>query len=133
MEAVIPAEIGMPALKIAEVDLVQNNEAMRINLDLLEERREEAAIREAKSKARMENYYNSKVKNTSFKPRDLVYSNNDASRTEDTRKLGPKWEGPYEVTEALRKGAYKLRDRDGKQLPRTWNVSNLKKCYIHKM
>ncbi|GJX90909.1 reverse transcriptase domain-containing protein [Tanacetum coccineum] len=45
-----------------------------------------------------------------------------------TGKLGPKWEGSYEVTEALGKGAYKLRDRDGKQLPRTWNVSNLKKC-----
>ncbi|GKC22450.1 hypothetical protein Tco_1024600 [Tanacetum coccineum] len=48
-------------------------------------------------------------------------------------KLGPKWEGPYEVTEALGKGAYKLRDRDGKQLSRTWNMSNLKKCYVHKM
>ncbi|GJU07689.1 hypothetical protein Tco_1124119 [Tanacetum coccineum] len=76
----------------------------------------------------MEKYYNSKVKNTSFKPGDLEYRNNDASHTEDTGKLGPKWEGPYEVTEALGKGAYKLRDRDGKQLPRTWNVSNLKKC-----
>ncbi|GJY39045.1 reverse transcriptase domain-containing protein [Tanacetum coccineum] len=32
-------------------------------------------------------------------------------------QLGPKWEGPYEVIEALGKGAYKLRDRDGKQLP----------------
>ncbi|GJX33472.1 reverse transcriptase domain-containing protein [Tanacetum coccineum] len=61
MEAVIPAEIGMPTLRIAEVDLVQNNEALEINLDLLEERREEAAIREAKSKAKMEKYYNSKV------------------------------------------------------------------------
>ncbi|GKB89022.1 reverse transcriptase domain-containing protein [Tanacetum coccineum] len=132
-EAVIPAEIGMPTLRTAEVDLVQNNEALEINLDLLEERREQAAIREAKSKARMEKYYNSKVKNTSFKPGDLVYRNNDASRTKDTWKLGPKWEGPYEVTEALGKGTYKLRDRDGKQLPRTWNVSNLKKCYIYKM
>ncbi|GJS79597.1 reverse transcriptase domain-containing protein [Tanacetum coccineum] len=132
-KAVIPAEIGMPTLRTAEVDLAQKNEALGINLDLLEERREEAAIREAKSKARMEKYYNSKVKNTSFKLGDLVYRNNDASRTEDTGKLGPKWEGPYEVTEALGKGAYKLRDRDGKQLPRTWNVSNLKKCYIHKM
>nr|GEW08257.1 hypothetical protein [Tanacetum cinerariifolium]GEW09776.1 hypothetical protein [Tanacetum cinerariifolium] len=56
--------------------------------------------------------------------RDLVYRNNDAS---------PKWEGPYEVTEALGKGAYKLRDHDGKQLSRTWNISNLKKCYVHKM
>ncbi|GKD53040.1 reverse transcriptase domain-containing protein [Tanacetum coccineum] len=53
-EAVIPAEIGMPTIRIAEVDLVQNNEALEINLYLLEERREEAAIREAKSKAKIE-------------------------------------------------------------------------------
>ncbi|GKF42610.1 reverse transcriptase domain-containing protein, partial [Tanacetum coccineum] len=132
-EAVIPAEIGMPTLRTAEVVLVQNNEALEINLDLFEERREQAAIHEAKSKARMEKYYNFKVKNTSFKPGDLVYHNNDASRTEGTGKLGPKWEGPYEFTKALGKGAYKLRDRDRKQLPRTCNVSNLKKCYIHKM
>nr|GEW15640.1 reverse transcriptase domain-containing protein [Tanacetum cinerariifolium] len=49
-EAVIPTEIGMPTLRTAEVDLVQNNEALEINLDLMEERREEAAIHEAKSK-----------------------------------------------------------------------------------
>ncbi|GJT35389.1 reverse transcriptase domain-containing protein [Tanacetum coccineum] len=107
-EAVIPVEIGMPTLRTLEVDLVQNNEALGINLDLLEEQREEAAIREATSKSKME------------------------KRAEDTGKLGPKWEGPYEVTEALGKGAYKLRDRNGKQLLRTWNVSNLKKCYIYK-
>ncbi|GKG30819.1 reverse transcriptase domain-containing protein, partial [Tanacetum coccineum] len=52
-EAVIPAEISMPTLRTSEVDLVQNNEALEINLDLLEERREQAAIREAKSKAKM--------------------------------------------------------------------------------
>ncbi|GJY48844.1 hypothetical protein Tco_0438800 [Tanacetum coccineum] len=132
-EAVIPAEIGMPTLRTAEVDLVQNDEALEINLDLLEEKREQAAIREAKSKAKMERYYNSKVRSVSFKPGDLVYRNNDASRAEDTWKLGPKWEGPYKVTEALGKGAYKLRDRDGKKLPRTWNISNLKKCYVHQM
>ncbi|GJY43922.1 reverse transcriptase domain-containing protein [Tanacetum coccineum] len=131
-EAVIPAEVGMPTIRTVEVDLEQNDEALEINLDLLEERRGEAAIREARSKAKMEKYYNAKVRNTSFSG-DLVYRNNDASRAEDTGKLGPKWEGPYEVTEALGKGAYKLRDRDGKQLPRTWNVSNLKKCYVHKM
>ncbi|GJV31562.1 reverse transcriptase domain-containing protein [Tanacetum coccineum] len=101
MEAVIPAKICMPTLRTAEVDLVQNNEALEINLDLLEERREQAAIREAKSKAKMERYYNSKVRSISFKPGDLVYRNNDASRADDTGKLGLKWEGPYVVTEAL--------------------------------
>nr|GEX38463.1 reverse transcriptase domain-containing protein [Tanacetum cinerariifolium] len=82
--AVISAEIGMPTLRTLEVDLVGNNEALEINLDILEERREEAAIREAKSKAKIEKYYNSKVQNTNFKPGDLVCRNNDASRAEDT-------------------------------------------------
>ncbi|GKC50835.1 hypothetical protein Tco_1073580, partial [Tanacetum coccineum] len=110
-----------------------NDKAMEINLDLLEERREQAAIREAKSKAKMEKYYNSKVRNTSFKPGDLVYRNNEASHAKESGKLSPKWEGLYEVTEALGNGAYKLRDRNGKLLPRTWNVRNLKKCYVHEM
>nr|GEV92175.1 hypothetical protein [Tanacetum cinerariifolium] len=90
-KVVIPAEIGMPTLRTVEVNLIQNNKALKINLDLLEERKEEAAIREAKSKAKMEKkYYNSKVQNTSFKPGDLVYRNNDASRAKDIGKLGPK-------------------------------------------
>ncbi|GKE70068.1 reverse transcriptase domain-containing protein, partial [Tanacetum coccineum] len=49
-EAVIPAEIGMPTLKIAEVDLIQNNKALEINIDLLEERREEASRRHMKAR-----------------------------------------------------------------------------------
>ncbi|GJS00710.1 reverse transcriptase domain-containing protein [Tanacetum coccineum] len=99
-QAVILAEIGMPTLRTATVDMVENDEALEINLDLLEERREQAAIREAKK---------------------------------EVGKLSPKWEGPYEVTKALGKGAYKLRYHDGKQLPQTWNVRNLKKCYAHEM
>nr|GEY97866.1 reverse transcriptase domain-containing protein [Tanacetum cinerariifolium] len=38
IEAVIPAEIGMPTFKTAKVDLVRNNEPLEINLDFLEER-----------------------------------------------------------------------------------------------
>ncbi|GKB97400.1 hypothetical protein Tco_0983537 [Tanacetum coccineum] len=120
-EAVIPAEIRMPTFRTTELDIAKNDEALEINLDLIEEKREQAAIREAKSKRQMEKYYNTKVRNTSFKPGDLVYRSNEASRVEDTGKLGPKWEGPYEVTEALRKGSYKLKDRNGKEVPRTWN------------
>ncbi|GKD02644.1 hypothetical protein Tco_1177618 [Tanacetum coccineum] len=130
-KAVIPAEIGMPTLRTAEVDMVQNDEALEINLDLLEERIEQGAIREAKSNAKMEKYYNSKVRNTSFKPGDLMYRSNEASHAKESRKLSLKWEGPYEVTEALGNRAYKLRDRNGKLLPRTWNIRNLIKCYVH--
>nr|GEV48496.1 reverse transcriptase domain-containing protein [Tanacetum cinerariifolium] len=118
---------------LRECNDCQNDEALEINLDLVEEKREQAAIQEAKSKAMMEKYYNARVRNTSFKPGDLVYRSNEASYVEDGDKLGPKWEGPYEVTEALGKGAYKLRDRNGNTLPRTWNICNLKKCYVHEI
>ncbi|GJU75350.1 reverse transcriptase domain-containing protein [Tanacetum coccineum] len=47
-EAVIPAEIGMPILWTMEVDPTKNDEALEINLDLIEEKREQAAIQEAK-------------------------------------------------------------------------------------
>ncbi|GJS62271.1 hypothetical protein Tco_0657055 [Tanacetum coccineum] len=65
-----------------------------------------------------------------FIPGDFVYRSNDASHAVAGGKLGPKWEGPYEVTEALGDGAYRLRSMDGAVLPRTWNIANLKKCYL---
>nr|GEU44550.1 reverse transcriptase domain-containing protein [Tanacetum cinerariifolium] len=100
-EIVILAKLGMPTMRTTEIDMVQNDKALKLNLGLLEEKREQAAIHEARSKAKMEKYYNSKVRNTSFKPRDLVYQSNDANHVEDGGKLGPKWEGPYELMEAL--------------------------------
>ncbi|GJY92975.1 reverse transcriptase domain-containing protein [Tanacetum coccineum] len=132
-EAVIPAEIGMPTLWTAEINQTKNNEALGINLDLIEERRELSAIQEAKSKKKMEKYYNSRVRGTSFKPGEMVYRSNEASHAKDEGKLEPKWEGPYEVKESLRKGAYKLKDCKGNEMPRTWNICNLKKCYIHEL
>ncbi|GKC94924.1 reverse transcriptase domain-containing protein [Tanacetum coccineum] len=105
-EAVIPTEIGMPTFRTAELDMAKNDEALKINLELLEEKREQAAIKEAKSKRQMEKILQCQR---------------------------PKWEGPYQVIEALGKGSYRLKDRHGKELPRTWNACNLKKCYIHKI
>nr|GEY46253.1 reverse transcriptase domain-containing protein [Tanacetum cinerariifolium]GEZ12038.1 reverse transcriptase domain-containing protein [Tanacetum cinerariifolium] len=117
LKAVILAEIGMPTLRTAEVDMVKNNEALGISLDLLEEKRGQAAIHEARNKAKIKRYYNARVQSTSFRPGDFVYRSNEASHAKDGGKLGPKWEGPYEVMEALGKGAYRLRDRNGHILP----------------
>ncbi|GJR34573.1 reverse transcriptase domain-containing protein [Tanacetum coccineum] len=44
-----------------------------------------------------------RVCGTSFRPGDMVYRSNDASHARDGGKLGPKWEGPYEVAESLGK------------------------------
>nr|GEU33919.1 transposon Ty3-I Gag-Pol polyprotein [Tanacetum cinerariifolium] len=129
-EAVIPIEIGMPTYRTAAVDVVHNEEELRLNLDLLKEQRECFAIREAKAKLKMTKYYNARVHGVTFKPGDFVYRSNDASHPVHGGKLGPKWEGPYEVTKALGNRAYKLRSTDGIVLLRTWNIANLKRCYL---
>nr|GEV59537.1 reverse transcriptase domain-containing protein [Tanacetum cinerariifolium] len=111
-KAIIPTEIRMPTYRTAAVDVVNNDEELRLNLDLLEERRERAAVCEAKAKSKMIKYYNARVRGVAFKPGDFVYRSNDASHVVAGGKLGPKWEGPYEVTEALGNGAYKLQSTD---------------------
>nr|GEU57203.1 reverse transcriptase domain-containing protein [Tanacetum cinerariifolium] len=120
----------MPTYHTAVVDVVSNDEELRLNLDLFEERHERAAICEAKAKSKMTNYYNARVRGIAFKPGDFVYRGNNTSHAVASGKLGPKWEDPYEVTEALGNGAYKLRSMDGTILPRTWNIANLKRCYL---
>ncbi|GJS13585.1 reverse transcriptase domain-containing protein [Tanacetum coccineum] len=77
-------------------------------------------------------YYDAKVRGVSFRPGDFVYRANDASHAEDTGKLGPKWEGPYEVTEALGKGHTKTGETlyGQSEFAPTWNICNLKKCYL---
>ncbi|GJY73469.1 hypothetical protein Tco_0477900, partial [Tanacetum coccineum] len=43
------------------------------------ERREAAAIREARYKSKMEQYYNKKVRPAGFRPGEFVYRRNEAS------------------------------------------------------
>ncbi|GJX61633.1 reverse transcriptase domain-containing protein [Tanacetum coccineum] len=127
-EVVIPAEIGMPTFRLAEVNVDKNDEALEINLDLIEEKREQAAIREVKSKRQMEKYYNTKVRNTSFKPGDLVYRSNKANCVEDTGKLGPKWEGPYGRSGSTWEGSVQVERPRRKRTP-----ENLERLQSHRI
>nr|GEU81995.1 reverse transcriptase domain-containing protein [Tanacetum cinerariifolium] len=129
-KAVIPVEIGMPSLSCAKINQAMNDEALLLNLDILKKSRKKPRSKKQKSKAKMERYYNAKVHNTTFKPGDFVYRSNKANHAKDDRKLGLKWEGPYKVVEALKKGAYKIKNSSGDIIPRTWNIKDLKKCYL---
>ncbi|GJV51562.1 reverse transcriptase domain-containing protein [Tanacetum coccineum] len=86
-EAVIVAEIGMPTYRIAAVDTIHNDEELRLNLDLLEEKRERATICEAKAKMKMTKYYNARVCGVAFRPGDFVYHSNDASHAAAVESL----------------------------------------------
>nr|GEX64666.1 hypothetical protein [Tanacetum cinerariifolium] len=79
-EAVIPAEIGMLTYQPIQFNEALNEEEMPLKLDLIQERRETVAIREAKYKKKVEQYYNKRVRHLLFKVRDFIYRGNKASR-----------------------------------------------------
>ncbi|GJV86210.1 hypothetical protein Tco_1530148 [Tanacetum coccineum] len=61
------SEIGMPTHRTMMIREDENEDEVRLNMDLLQERREAATIREAKYKTKMEQYYNQKVRPISVK------------------------------------------------------------------
>ncbi|XP_022027868.1 uncharacterized protein LOC110929071 [Helianthus annuus] len=77
-EAVIPAEIGSPTARM-RLREEENEEDLRVNLNLLEERREIAAVREARYKKQLESYYNARMRKLNLVPGDLVLRANEAS------------------------------------------------------
>ncbi|GJY54160.1 reverse transcriptase domain-containing protein [Tanacetum coccineum] len=71
-EAVIPIEISMETKRVQDFDPKENEKRRREDLDILEERREMALIKEAHYKQRLEGYYNKNVKPSTFKPGTYV-------------------------------------------------------------
>nr|GEU85759.1 reverse transcriptase domain-containing protein [Tanacetum cinerariifolium] len=61
-EAVNPSEIGVPTYQTLMIREEYNKEEMLLNLDLLQERKETAAIQEERYKTKIEQYYNKKVR-----------------------------------------------------------------------
>jgi hypothetical protein len=123
-------EICVPSHRVEHFRSEENEEALRSNLDLIEERRVESNLKQAAYKAVVEGYYNRKVRNTVCKVGDLVLRKNEASRQVVQGKLAPNWEGPYRIKEARRNGSYVIEGMKGETVPRTWNMRNLRRFYF---
>jgi hypothetical protein len=129
-EAVVPVEIGLTTLRTSAYDDQQNEEQLRLNLDLIDEVRETAEARMKTYQEKMARHYNSKVKPKQLLIGDLVLRKVTlATRNPSEGKLGPNWEGPYKVIEVRRPGTYHLEDMNGRQLPHPWNAEHLRKYY----
>ncbi|KAK6118110.1 hypothetical protein DH2020_048159 [Rehmannia glutinosa] len=124
-EAVIPVEIGAPTFRIANFEENCNEAALRAELDLLEEKRCSAEMKNAVYKQRSERYYNSKVKERRFQVGDLVLKKITGVQPSP---LKPTWEGPFWVTTSYR-GAYQLEYLSGEKFMHPWNVAYLKRYY----
>ena len=89
-EAVAPVEVGLESPRVKFASTGRNEETLRLNLDLLEEKREQALKRTKDYQRKTTRYYDRKVRPNSFKPGDLVFKKLLPARKDPTHgKLGP--------------------------------------------
>ncbi|GKV20136.1 hypothetical protein SLEP1_g30298 [Rubroshorea leprosula] len=129
-EAVIPVEVGLPFDRSDRHDDQNKGQLLRENLDLVEEVREMARIRNMAHQSRVAKFYNKRVRARQFQVGDLVLPKAGLTNTySHMSKLAPNWEGPYMVISIQRPGSYQLADLHGCPLPFIWNIHNLRKFY----
>ena len=118
-KAVISAELRLGSLRVGTFRAESNDDGLKLHLDLLQERRDQAQITMSAYQERVSRYFNRNVKPQSFKVGDLVLQKVTLATKDPAKgKLAPNWEGPYKVISCQRPGAYYLEDQDGKVLQR---------------
>ena len=96
-----------PRIEFANTE--HNEEVLRLNLDLLEEKWEQVLKRIEDYHKKTARYYDRRVKPRNYKPGDLVLKKLLLARKDPTHgKLGPNWEEPYIVSRIVRPGNYEL-------------------------
>ncbi|XP_075075622.1 uncharacterized protein LOC142162776 [Nicotiana tabacum] len=118
VEALIPVEISELSTRYTQATEESNEEEMRINLDLLEERREATLIRMTAQKQIIERYYNQKAHLRYFKIGDFILKKVfQLKKVANAGNLSPNWEGPYRIRGIAGNGAYEVEIMEGKVLP----------------
>ena len=89
-DAIIPAEVGLTSYRVQNYMEDKNEEAMRLQLDLVDEDRATAEQRLARYQDLMSKHYNAKVRHRDFQIRDLVlWKVMGAAKDPSQGKLGP--------------------------------------------
>ncbi|GKV02814.1 hypothetical protein SLEP1_g15204 [Rubroshorea leprosula] len=97
-EAVIPVEVGLPSIRSDRQDDQNNGQLLRENLDLVEEVRQMARIKNMAHQSRVAKFYNKRVRARQFQVGDLVLRKAGLTNAySHMGKLAPNWEGPYMV------------------------------------
>ena len=116
-EAIIPVKVHMANHRVMMYQDKDNEEQLRLNLDLIDEVRTDVEHKTVKYKNLMARQYDAMVKPRCFNIGDLVLKKVSlATKNPAHGKLGPNWEEPYKIINSKRQGSYYLEALDGKKL-----------------
>ncbi|XP_074327611.1 uncharacterized protein LOC141665525 [Apium graveolens] len=115
----VPVEVGLGSLRRDRYAEEDTEVSQRLQLDLLEETRENSQLKLTTYQQLAARYYNKKVKGQLLKVGDLVLRKVITNtRIPQHGVFGANWEGPYKIKSILWKGTYHLEDLEGKMVPR---------------
>ena len=120
-EAVIPTKVRLTSYKVDNYNVRRNDEAMHLQLDLVDKVRATAEQRLARYQDLMAKHYNSKVRHRDFKVGDLIL-----------RKVMGPLETPPKESLALT-GRDPIESLHGRgKAPTTWRLQTDRSCTIHR-
>ncbi|PHT46008.1 hypothetical protein CQW23_15166 [Capsicum baccatum] len=131
-EAVIPAEIEIPSLRVAveaEIDEDQWVKTRLEQLSFIDEKRLASVCHGQLYQKRMTRTYNKKVRRRHFEVGQLVLRHILPHQIEDKGKFSPNWHGPFMVKKVLPNGALYLTDVEGKMEGMPVNADAVKRYY----
>jgi hypothetical protein len=114
-EACLPPEIIMGSPRVQAFDESMQEQLLREDMDFIDERRWQAAIRNARYNQALRRYHQRFVHSRNLRVGDLVLRR--VLNREGLHKLSPSWEGPFKVTEVCRLGCVHLATAEGEPLP----------------
>jgi hypothetical protein len=126
-EACVPPKIIMGSPWVQTFDESMQEKLQPEDVDFIDERRWQTAIRNAWYNQALRRYHQLFVHSRELRVRDLVLRR--VLNREGLHKLSPSWEGPFKVTEICRPGCVRLATTEGEPLPNPWNIEHLRKFY----
>ncbi|VFQ64851.1 unnamed protein product [Cuscuta campestris] len=96
-EARAPAETSLLSYRVETFDARENEENLRAELHLIDERRERAYMRAENYRRQVKSYYDQRVRPRQFKMGDWVLRKREVSRPTDGGKFAKSFEGPYRL------------------------------------
>jgi hypothetical protein len=123
----LPPKILMGSPRVQSFDESMQEQLRREDVDFIDERRCQAAIRNARYNQALRRYHQRFVHSRELGVGVLVLS--QVLNREGLHKLSSSWEGPFKVTEVCRPGCVRLATIEGVPLPNPWNIEDLRKFY----
>ncbi|XP_049371089.1 uncharacterized protein LOC125836039 [Solanum verrucosum] len=132
-EAVIPAEVEIPSLRIIQEVELSNVDWVRNRIEhlaLIDEKRMTVVCHGQLYQQGMIRSFNKKVRSRTFEEGQLVLKHIFPHQDEYKGKFAPNWQGPYMVRKVLSGGALILSELDGQEWPKPINSDVVKRYHV---